>query len=153
LNEALVKLTVAPEAHEPLTLSPEIDTAMRPPRSALNDVEPPPIEARASSQTLLKFEPVEGGTPDITAIATTRSEETEADATGEFKLTTGASTTCLRYVTADATAGRVAVTAGRVAFASAAVATARLKVRREVLKVVVLVVVVVPVDLATIEIV
>jgi len=151
LNEALVKLTVAPDAHEPLTLSPEIDTAIRPPRSALNDVEPPPIEARASSQTLLKFEPVEGGTPVITAIATTRSEDTRSedlgtDAAGEFKLTIGASTTDPGYVTAD-------VTAGRVAFTSVPLATARLKVRRDVLKVVVLVVVVWPVDLATIEIV
>jgi hypothetical protein len=144
LNEALVKLTVAPDAQEPLTLSPEIDTAIRPPRSAFNDVEPPPIEARASSQTLLKFEPVEGGTPDITAIATTRSEDMEADATGEFKLTTGASTTGPGYVTAG-------TTAALVAFTSVPLATARLKVRREVLKVVVLVVVVVPVDLATIE--
>ena len=77
-----MKLTVAPDAHEPLTLSPEIDTAMRPPRSALNDVEPPPIDALASSQIFLKFEPVDGGTPVIAAVPTTRSEAIEVGATG-----------------------------------------------------------------------
>ena len=68
-----MKLTVAPDAHEPLTLSPEIDTAMRPPRSALNVVEPPPIEATASSQIFLKFEPVDGGTPVPAVIPKTGS--------------------------------------------------------------------------------
>ena len=108
MNDAPVKLTVAPDAHEPLTLSPEIDTAMRPPRSALNDVEPPPIDALASSQIFLKFEPVDGGTPIVAEVATTRSKAIEVGATGVPGLTTGISTTGLRFVTRGTTAVPVA---------------------------------------------
>jgi hypothetical protein len=55
---------------------------MRPPRSAVNEVEPPPIEAVALSQIVLKFEPVDGGTPVIAAVPTTRSEAIEVGVTG-----------------------------------------------------------------------
>ena len=93
MNEAPVKLTVAPDAHEPVTVSPEIDTAIRPPRSAVNEVEPPPIEAVALSQICLKFEPVDGGTPVIAAVPKERGATfaTGAGATGEFRLTIGGS--------------------------------------------------------------
>ena len=91
MNEAPVKETVAPDAHEPLTLSPEIDTAMRPPRSAVNEVEPPPIDALASSQIVLKFEPVDGGTPVIAAVPNERCAAIGAGALGVVRLTIGGS--------------------------------------------------------------
>ena len=93
MNEAPVNEIVAPDAQEPLTLSPEIDTAMRPPRSAVNEVEPPPIEAVALSQIVLKFEPVDGGTPVIAAVPNERGATfaAGAGATGEFRLTIGGS--------------------------------------------------------------
>lgn len=108
MNEAPVKLTVAPDAHEPVTLIPVIDTEMRPPRSALNDVEPPPIDALASSQIFRKFEPVPGGTPVVAEVATTRSEAIEGGATGVPRLTTGISTTGRGSVTGGMTAVLVA---------------------------------------------
>ena len=107
MNEAPVKLTVAPDAQEPVTVSPEIDTAMRPPRSAVNEVEPPPIEAVALSQIVLKFEPVDGGTPVIAAVPNERGAPfvTGAGATGEFRLTIGGSSRRAGFVIAGADAG------------------------------------------------
>jgi hypothetical protein len=86
LNEADVNEIVAPDAHEPVTVRPEIETEIRPPRSALNDVEPPPIEAVASSQIFRKFEQVDGGTPVIAAVPKDRCAtfSTGAGATREF---------------------------------------------------------------------
>ena len=101
MNDAPVKETVAPDAHEPLTLSPVIETAMRPPRSAVNDVEPPPIDALALSQIVLKFEPVDGGTPVIAAVP----KERGAAATGEFRLTIGGSARRAGFVSSGADAG------------------------------------------------
>ena len=93
MKEAPVKLTVALEEHEPLTLSPEIATEIRPPRSALNDVELAPIARSASSHIFLKFEPVDGGTPVIAAVPNERGVAFGAGAagTGEFRLTIGGS--------------------------------------------------------------
>lgn len=107
MNEAPVKLTVAPDAQEPVTVSPEIDTAMRPPRSAVNEVEPPPIEAVALSQIVLKFEPVDGGTPVIAAVPNERGATfaTGAGVTGEFRLTIGGSSRRAGFVIAGADAG------------------------------------------------
>jgi hypothetical protein len=66
---------------------------MRPPRSAVNEVEPPPIEAVALSQIVLKFEPVDGGTPVIAAVPNERGATFApgAGATGELRLTIGGS--------------------------------------------------------------
>jgi hypothetical protein len=104
LNEAPVKLTVAPEAQEPVTVSPEIDTAMRPPRSAVNEVEPPPIEAVALSQIVLKFEPVDGGTPVIAAVPNERGAASDPGAAGFARLTIGISATGLGLVAVVTTA-------------------------------------------------
>ena len=89
MNEAPVKLTVAPDAQEPVTVSPVIETAMRPPRSAVNEVEPPPIDALALSQIVLKFEPVDGGTPVIAAVPNERCAAFGAGALGVVRLTIG----------------------------------------------------------------
>jgi hypothetical protein len=104
LNEAPVKLTVAPDAQEPVTVSPEIDTAMRPPRSAVNEVEPPPIEAVALSQIVLKFEPVDGGTPVIAAVPNERGAASDPGAAGVARLTIGISATGLGLVAVVTTA-------------------------------------------------
>lgn len=105
MNEAPVKETVAPDAHEPLTLIPEIDTAIRPPRSAVNEVEPPPIDALASSQIVLKFEPVDGGTPVIAAVPNERCATFGAGALGVVRLTIGGSARRAGFVIAGADAG------------------------------------------------
>lgn len=88
-----MKLTVAPEEHEPLTLSPEIDTEISPPRSALNDVELAPIARSASSHIFRKLEPVDGGTPVSAAVPIERGATfvVGAGGTGEFRLTIGGS--------------------------------------------------------------
>ncbi len=106
MNEAPVKLTVAPDAQEPVTVRPEIDTAMRPPRSAVNEVEPPPIEAVALSQIVLKFEPVDGGTPVIAAVPNELGATfvPGAAATGELRLTIGTSALRAGFVIAGADA-------------------------------------------------
>ena len=104
MNEAPVKLTVAPDAQEPVTVSPEIDTAMRPPRSAVNEVEPPPIEAVALSQIVLKFEPVDGGTPVIAAVPNERGAASDPGAAGVARLTIGISATGLGLVAVVTTA-------------------------------------------------
>ena len=104
MNEAPVKLTVAPDAQEPVTVSPVIDTEMRPPRSAVNEVEPPPIDALALSQIVLKFEPVDGGTPVIAAVPNERGAAFGAGAAGVARLTIGGSTTGLGLVAVGATA-------------------------------------------------
>ena len=104
MNEAPVKLTVAPDAQEPVTVSPVIDTEMRPPRSAVNEVEPPPIDALASSQIFLKFEPVDGGTPVIAAGPNERGAASDPGAAGVARLTIGISTTGLGLVAVGATA-------------------------------------------------
>ena len=157
MNEAPVKEIVAPDAHEPLILSPEIDTAMRPPRSALNDVEPPPIEAFASSQIFLKFEPVDGGTPIIAAVPNERGATfaTGAGATGEFRLTIGGSALRAGFVRSGAGAMVVAEDGAVVTDSSLgpwlAGALANVGLKLDVLKLFWLVVVVKPVDFATIE--
>jgi len=99
-----VKLTVAPDAQEPVTVSPEIDTAMRPPRSAVNEVEPPPIEAVALSQIVLKFEPVDGGTPVIAAVPNERGAASDPGTAGVARLTIGISATGLGLVAVVTTA-------------------------------------------------
>ncbi len=104
MNEAPVKLTVAPDAQEPLTLSPEIETEIRPPRSAVNEVEPPPIDALASSQIFLKFEPVDGGTPVIAAVPNDRGATSDPGAAGVARLTIGISATGLGLVAVVTTA-------------------------------------------------
>ena len=104
MNEADVNEIVAPDAHEPVTVRPEIETEIRPPRSALNDVEPPPIEAVASSQIFRKFEPVDGGTPVIAAVPKERCATfaTGAGATGEFRLTIWGSAPGAGFIVAGA---------------------------------------------------
>ena len=104
MNDAPVNEIVAPDAHEPVTVSPEIDTEIRPPRSAANDVEPPPIEAFASSQSFRKFEPVDGGTPVIAAVPKERGATfaAGAGATGEFRLTICGSALGAGFVVAGA---------------------------------------------------
>jgi hypothetical protein len=152
-----VKLTVAPDAQEPVTVSPEIDTEIRPPRSVVNDVEPPPIEAVALSQICLKFEPVDGGTPVIAAVPKERAATfaAGAGATGEFRLTIGGSALDAGVVSSGAEA--VVVTEGVAALAEPsfgpwlAGALATVGLRLDVLKLFVLVVAVKPVDFATIE--
>ena len=104
MNEAPVKLTVAPDAQEPVTVSPEIDTALRPPRSAVNEVEPPPIEAVALSQIVLKFEPVDGGTPVIAAVPNERGAASDGGAAGAARLTIGTSAPGPGLVTGGTTA-------------------------------------------------
>ncbi len=104
MNEAPVKLTVAPDAQEPVTVRPEIETAMRPPRSAVNEVEPPPIEAVALSQIVLKFEPVDGGTPVIAAVPNERGAASDPGAAGVARLTIGISATGLGLVAVVTTA-------------------------------------------------
>lgn len=103
MNEAPVKETVAPDAHEPVTVSPVIDTAMRPPRSAVNEVEPPPIDALASSQIVLKFEPVDGGTPVIAAVPNERCAAIGAGALGVVRLTIGGSVRRAGFASSGAT--------------------------------------------------
>lgn len=107
MNEADVNEIVAPDAQEPVTVRPEIDTEIRPPRSAVNEVEPPPIEAVALSQTCLKFEPVDGGTPVIAAVPKERGATfaAGAGATGEFRLTFGGSARRAGLVSSGADAG------------------------------------------------
>jgi hypothetical protein len=80
---------------------------MRPPRSAVNEVEPPPIEAVALSQIVLKFEPVDGGTPVIAAVPNEREATfvPGAAATGELRLTIGTSALRAGFVIAGADAG------------------------------------------------
>lgn len=104
MNDAPVKEIVAPDAQEPVTVSPVIETAMRPPRSAVNEVEPPPIDALALSQIVLKFEPVDGGTPVIAAVPNERGAAFGAGALGVARLTIGTSTTGPGLVTAGTTA-------------------------------------------------
>ena len=104
MNEADVNEIVAPDAQEPVTVRPEIETEIRPPRSAVNEVEPPPIEAVALSQIVLKFEPVDGGTPVIAAVPNERGATfaAGAGATGEFRLTIWGSALGAGFVVAGA---------------------------------------------------
>ena len=103
MNDAPVKEIVAPDAQEPVTVSPVIETAMRPPRSAVNEVEPPPIDALALSQIVLKFEPVDGGTPVIAAVPNERGAAFGAGALGVVRLTIGGSALRAGFVSSGAT--------------------------------------------------
>lgn len=56
-----MKLTVAPDEQEPLTLSPEIDAEINPPKFSLSDVDLFPIAVSASLQICVKLAPDAGG--------------------------------------------------------------------------------------------
>jgi len=64
-----VKLTVAPDEQEPLTLSPEIDAEINPPKFSLRDVDLFPIAVSASLQICVKLAPDAGGAAAAAAAA------------------------------------------------------------------------------------